>query len=80
MIGNGQLTIKDALQLQLHPEQLLTAHDPDAAQVEISNGQWMESVFERLKHPEFAPSTKLAPTFQATLRPYQQRGWCCRPL
>ena len=71
--GNG-MTINQALQLVLHPEQLDNAPTTGETIVEISNGEWMETVFARLKDPALVPRTKLDNAFQATLRPYQQQG------
>jgi superfamily II DNA or RNA helicase len=65
------LTIKEALQLQLHPDRLSSG---DKTDLEISNGEWLESVIKRLNQPELVTSADPAQDFVAILRHYQQKG------
>ncbi len=74
-VGERELSITEALQLQLHPERLTGLVDEDLPEgLEISNGQWLEQVFATLKDPERITEMKPGSQFLATLRPYQQRG------
>ncbi len=65
------LTIKEALQLQLHPDRLSSG---DKTDLEISNGEWLESIVKRLNQPELVTSSDPAEDFIAILRHYQQKG------
>jgi hypothetical protein len=65
------LTIKEALQLQLHPDRLSSG---DKTDLEISNGEWLESIVKRLNQPELVTSSDPAKDFAAILRHYQQKG------
>ncbi|MEA2060914.1 MAG: DEAD/DEAH box helicase [Thermodesulfobacteriota bacterium] len=66
------LTINEALQLQLHPQQLTTAGSE--ADIEISSGEWFESIIRKLKNPEQPAQARALKEFGATLRPYQHKG------
>ncbi|MCK5543012.1 MAG: DEAD/DEAH box helicase [Desulfobacterales bacterium] len=70
--NNAGLTIREALQLQFHPEKLSSAGDE--TNLEISNGEWLENIIKKLKQPELTTSVKPSKDFSATLRQYQQKG------
>ena len=70
--SSAGLTISEALQIQFHPEKISSIEDETG--LEISNGQWFETVMKKLQHPEFAADTNPAKDFLATLRNYQQKG------
>ena len=67
------ISLKDALRLQLNPEKLL---GPDVSEIDcaVSNGEWLESVFQKLLNPEKIVSIKPDKSFKAQLRDYQQKG------
>ena len=67
------LTFRDALRFQLNPKLLLDVPDADAV-VSVTNGQWLESVMTRMRHPDTVAPVQLGPSFKADLRPYQQDG------
>lgn len=64
-------SLKEALKMQLNPQEAIIGGLEDT---EISNGQWLESVFEKLHNPELISSVSPENTFKAKLRPYQQKG------
>ena len=72
MNSNNGLTIGEALQIQFNPEKILVVEDE--AELEISNGQWFETVMTKLRQPELVTDTTPAKEFLATLRHYQQKG------
>jgi len=74
LVGNRELSISEALQLQLHPQRLTNADETVLSDLEIDHGQWLEQVFSRLKNPERITQITPPKNFLATLRPYQQRG------
>jgi hypothetical protein len=67
------VTLQEALRLQLSPERFLGA-GAKSVDVGVSNGLWLESVMEKLKHPERISSLSPGNGFSARLRPYQQKG------
>ncbi|MCF7974707.1 MAG: DEAD/DEAH box helicase [Phycisphaerae bacterium] len=73
----GQLTLREAMRLQLGGHQM-TATQTDA-DTEVSHGQWLQSVMDKLRHPEQIHRVSLPANFGAKLRPYQQTGlnWLC---
>jgi len=73
----GQLTLREAMRLQLGGQQMTSA---DAhADTEVSHGQWLQGVTDKLSHPEQIDRVSLPTDFGAQLRPYQQAGlnWLC---
>ncbi len=70
--NSAGLTISEALQIQFHPEKISSIEDETG--LEISNGQWFETVIKKLQHPEFVSDARPAKDFLATLRNYQQKG------
>ncbi len=65
------LTLKEAMRLQLHPETFLKKVDKET---NISNGQWLASVIQKLHQPGEIASVTPGDDFTAELRPYQQKG------
>ncbi|MBZ0157191.1 MAG: DEAD/DEAH box helicase [Alphaproteobacteria bacterium] len=73
MAKAGGLSLRDALRLELSPGAAL--HIPDESEgVEITNGQWLDSVLRNLRAPDRVASVKPGRDFRAELRPYQQKG------
>ena len=69
----GGLTIVEALRMSLPPA-ASRLQAPDHEEVEITNGQWLDSVLARLKRPETIPPVNCGVGFKATLREYQKTG------
>lgn len=74
----GDFNLRDALRLQLNPGAALHMPGEDGS-IEVTNGQWLDSVLRKLRTPALIASTKPGHSFKAKLRPYQQRGvdWLC---
>jgi SNF2-related domain/SNF2 Helicase protein/Helicase conserved C-terminal domain len=72
-IAQEGLSLKDAMRLQLKPENLLGS---DAAEMNcsVSNGKWLESVMKKLLNPDLISPLKPGREFKAVLREYQQKG------
>ncbi|MDD2235043.1 MAG: DEAD/DEAH box helicase [Desulfitobacteriaceae bacterium] len=68
------LSLGDALRLELNMNKLL---DVSSAEVEIAvgNGQWLKTMREALIQPATLQKVEIVPSFQATLRAYQQNGY-----
>ncbi|MEA1970436.1 MAG: SNF2-related protein, partial [Thermodesulfobacteriota bacterium] len=73
MVEEDGLSIRDALRMQLNPEQMLGTDGKDT-ETTVSTGQWLESVIQKLRKPELTPSIKPESSFKANLREYQQKG------
>jgi hypothetical protein len=73
LLEAGDLTLREALTLQLHPESLL-ADDQTEVDIGVSYGEWFEDVTRKLSNPNLVKTVTPADSFQATLRPYQQVG------
>ncbi|MFH1077021.1 MAG: DEAD/DEAH box helicase [Pseudomonadota bacterium] len=73
MMDKNGLSMRDALRMQLNPEQALDlqADDEDTT---VSTGIWLESVIQKLRNPDLTPAANPGKDFKAKLRPYQQEG------
>jgi non-specific serine/threonine protein kinase len=60
------------MHLQLNLQKELDIADVDT--VDITNGQWLKSVIEKLRKPDLIDSVSLSEDFTGELRPYQQKG------
>ncbi|RXZ78979.1 DEAD/DEAH box helicase [Paenibacillaceae bacterium] len=72
--GSQQLTISEAMRLQLHAGQSADGIE-ESVQIEITNGDWLVSLKDKLLNPD---KLELIATegedFHANLRGYQERG------
>jgi hypothetical protein len=66
-------SLREALRMQLNPEQTLGDRLKDA-DITVSSGQWLESVMEKLVDPGLTPEIKPGKGFKAQLREYQEKG------
>lgn len=73
MVKAGGLSLRDALRLELSPGAALHVQD-ESESVEITNGQWLDSVLRNLRTHDRIASVKPGKDFRAELRPYQQKG------
>ena len=67
------LTLAEAIRLQLQSGTALL-RTVDEEILEIENGEWLQSVFDKMAHPEQLPQVNTDDRFKAQLRPYQQDG------
>jgi len=67
------LSFRDALRLQMNPQAMFGATGAQDA-ITVTNGEWLDSVMTKMRHPETAATLRLGPSFKAELRPYQQKG------
>jgi len=72
------LTLAEAMRLQLHSDTALPG-TVDEDVLEIENGEWLQSVFNKMAHPDKLQQVNTDDRFKAQLRPYQQDGlrWLC---
>ena len=72
--NTSDLTLADAMRMQLQLEQLLTSNDEDV-EIEISHGQWLSTLKNRMLSPKEIESLNVGEDFKAQLRHYQQEGF-----
>ena len=77
LIEAGEFSLRDALRLQMDPGSIIKGGGAD--NIEVTNGEWLESVIQKLHSPEFIDASQPGDGFKAELRPYQQKGvnWLC---
>lgn len=68
------LSLGDALRLELDMNKLLNISSEDV-EIAVGNGQWFKTMKETLIHPATLQKVDIVPSFQATLRAYQQNGY-----
>jgi non-specific serine/threonine protein kinase len=73
MAAQGDISIMEAMRLSLAPSKSLKVND-NSGTIEISHGQWLETLLSSLKRPETIPSVDCGENFHAILREYQQKG------
>ncbi|HDQ26311.1 MAG TPA: DEAD/DEAH box helicase [bacterium] len=72
LMEQGGLSLREAMRLQLNLQKDFGIADDDT--VDISNGEWLKSVVEKLRKPELIAAVNLSKSFMGELRPYQQKG------
>ncbi|MCF8067987.1 MAG: DEAD/DEAH box helicase [Desulfobacterales bacterium] len=73
ILSRKDLSIMDALRLQLKPEKSLGI-EAEGIECSISHGKWFQSVIDKLQNPSNISSVKPGKGFNAKLRKYQQKG------
>ena len=73
LIGRNDMTLLEAMRLQLNPAEMLGLENK-AQVVEVTNGQWLNTVISRLTQPESLETVTSGENFNANLRPYQEKG------
>lgn len=70
---NGKYTIAEAMRLKLNAAEILGIKKDDVG-LEVSNGEWLNTITSRLINPELINNIAISDDFKATLRAYQQKG------
>lgn len=68
------LSLSEAMRMELNTEEVLGV-TPDDLEISVSHGEWFEKMRESLENPKKISKTAPVPTFQATLRQYQEDGY-----
>ncbi len=71
---NGSFTLAEAMRSQLQLTNPLQI-DNEEVDIEIANGQWLQTIQSRLLQPEEIENLAVGTDFKATLRHYQQTGF-----
>jgi len=73
MMNEKDLSLHEALRLQLYSNNMLGLPEDDDS-IEVSNGEWLGQVMEKLTNVNLIPPASTGKTFKAQLRPYQEKG------
>jgi non-specific serine/threonine protein kinase len=78
LMEDKNLSLRDALRLQLYSNNMLGLPGDDDS-IEVSNGEWLNQVMEKLANQDLIPPSRVDNNFKAHLRPYQEKGvsWLC---
>ena len=68
------VTLSDALRMLMSIQHSGKLEDVFEDELEVSCGQWLKSMLEKMRDPELIRSVSLAKDFKGKLRPYQQKG------
>ncbi|MBS4031494.1 MAG: DEAD/DEAH box helicase [Clostridiales bacterium] len=71
---SGAYTIAEAMRMQLNAAELIGVKEDDV-NLEVSNGEWLNSITLKLTNPSLLENMALSDDFMATLRAYQQKGF-----
>jgi len=69
----GDMTMMEAMRMKLSSAKALNIKE-NICEVEISNGEWLETVLSQLARPETIKPTTCGDDFNAALREYQKKG------
>ncbi len=73
VMEDGGLSLKEAMRMQLGAKSIFGDAQEDNI-LEVSNGEWLESVIDKLRYPNTIRAILPGKLFKAKLRPYQQSG------
>lgn len=74
MDESAGLSLVEAMRLQLNANKIFDISE-ESVELVVTNGEWLDSVMNRLAHPEeIEPLASVGNNFHASLRPYQERG------
>lgn len=73
LMDHTEISMVDAMRFQLDASRILNV-PAEACELEITNGEWLHTVVNRLTHPDTIESIAAGEDFHANLRVYQERG------
>jgi non-specific serine/threonine protein kinase len=73
LAAKGSLTIMEAMRMSLNASKLLKSNEKSCT-VEVSHGQWLQTLLEQLRRPENIAAVDPGRDFHAVLRDYQEKG------
>jgi len=78
LMDDGNLTLRDAMRLQLGTDREAD-FTQEGVEIEFSHGQWLQEVTAKLARPERIDTVRVPKDFRGKLRPYQREGlnWLC---
>jgi len=73
LMGKTDISMIDAMRFQLNAKKMLNIPE-EACELEVTNGEWLDSVVKKLTHPDTIEAVACGDDFHASLRAYQERG------
>ncbi len=73
LMAKTDMNMIEAMRFQLNASKLMKIPE-EACDIEITNGEWLATVVEKLTHPDAIETVPGGEDFRADLREYQQRG------
>jgi non-specific serine/threonine protein kinase len=73
LMDKTDLSLIEAIRFELNAQKVLKM-PKDACELEVTNGQWLSEVLNKLTHPDTIETVGCGEVFQANLRTYQERG------
>lgn len=73
LMDQTDLSMIEALRFQLTAQKVLALSE-EACELEVTNGEWLNSVLNKLANPDTLDAVSCGETFQADLRTYQEKG------
>lgn len=73
LMSKKDINLVEAMRFQLNAPKLLNITE-DTCELEITNGEWLNSVVRKLTHPDTIKNISSGNNFHANLREYQEKG------
>ena len=73
LMNKTDMSMIDAMKFQLNAKKMLNIQE-ESCELEVTNGQWLNSVISNLTHPDTIEPVTCGDDFHAILRTYQERG------
>jgi non-specific serine/threonine protein kinase len=73
LMDQTDLSMIEAMRFQLTAQKVLNLSE-DACELEVTNGEWLSSVLNKLTNPDTIETVACGEAFKANLRTYQERG------
>lgn len=73
LMDKTDLSMIEAMRFQLTAQKVLNLSE-EACEIEVTNGEWLSSVLNKLTNPDTIETVACGEAFRANLRTYQERG------
>jgi non-specific serine/threonine protein kinase len=73
LMGKTDISMIEALRFQLNAQKILKVPE-EACELEVTNGEWLKAVVNKLTYPDTIETVTCGDGFQAVLRNYQEKG------
>ena len=73
LMAKTDMSMMEAMRFQLNASEIMNIPS-EVCELEVTNGEWLNTVFSRLTHPDKIEAVSGGEDFHADLRTYQQRG------
>ncbi|MFA5384828.1 MAG: DEAD/DEAH box helicase [Eubacteriales bacterium] len=73
LMGKTDISMIEALRFQLNAQKILKIPE-EACELEVTNGEWLKAVVNKLTYPDTIETVTCGDGFQTVLRTYQEKG------